>query len=279
MSSEHEPAPTRRRAPVTDGTTTDWLAPARPHPPAPPATATTRWRRGVDCGDDLAARLDGLPRPAWALVRDLPVDASGTPVDHLVIGPPRTFTVTGRRLSSEVVVDGRHVFVDGIATSWVRDAVDEAAHVRDALRRATGIDPWTWPVLVLDECRVTIRERPLEATVLTSAEVPGWFRSQARTSLLSLQHVLALEGAAGTPATWPAGPRRSGPPSPLQRRRPAAVSVTHWPRFGQDRWYVTLADGTTLGYLDAHTGTLHVDRPEDVSLVRAVLRANYAPLR
>lgn len=281
VTSEHEPSSTRAREPGPGDMSADWfLASTGTRPPTRHTPAAARWRRGVDGEEGLTARLDDLPRPAWVVVRDLPIDATDTTLDHLVIGPPRSFTVTSHPVSDQVVViDGRHVFVDGVATSWLRDAEDEAARVRDALRRATGIDPWTWPVLVLDGCRVTVRERPSEATVLTSTEVPGWFLSQARTRHLSPEDVLALEHAAGTPATWPTAPKRRGAPTPLQRRRPAAVSVTHWPRFGHDRWYVTLADGTTLGHLDASTGTLHVDRPEDVSLVRAVLRANYAPLR
>ena len=41
---------------------------------------------------------------------------------------------------------------------------------------------------------------------------------------------------------------------------------------------MNLADGTTLGHLDARTGDVHVERPEDDSLVRAVLRRDGGPL-
>ncbi len=277
------PSPSARRptasgAKVHTGThpMITWLASlGADYPPPPPSTAP--WHPGGDVGRTVAARLDDLPRPDWVVLHDVPVGATAR-LDHLVIGPPGTFTITVRRLTGEVVADGRHVLVDGIATSWLREDAEAADVVGRVLEEATGIAPRTWPVLVLDGCRVRIRERPPAATVLTSTEVPGWFLSQARTVHLTQQDVLSLETATRAEHAWPGAPARATTPTPLRTPR-TSVSVTHWPRFGQDRWYVTLADGTTIGHLDATTGTLHVDRPEDESLVRAVLRANYAPLR
>lgn len=282
MTEEPSSRPPRRqrhaRGPVGTGThpMISWLAALGVADPVAPPEADPR-PRGAEAGQPRTAEFDALPPSAWAVVDDVAVDAARR-LDHLVVGPPGVFAVTTRRTAEDVVVDGRHVFVGGIATTWLRDTTALTDRVGTALRRATGRDPRAWPVLVLDGCRVRVDERPPAATVLTSAEVPAWFLSQARTTHLSPSDVLAFDTAARAAATWSWTPGQVPTSGPADARRPPAVTVTHWPRFGQDRWYVTLADGTTLGHLDGATGTLHVDRPEDESLVRAVLRTYDAPL-
>ena len=47
-------------------------------------------------------------------------------------------------------------------------------------------------------------------------------------------------------------------------------SVQRWRKFGHDRWYVNDSNGTTLGWMDARTGDLHL---EDQAYRGAVLRA------
>lgn len=282
MTKQPSSRPPRRqrfaRGPVGTGThpMISWLAALGDADPVPPPEAAPR-PRGAEAVEARTARLDPLPRSAWAVVHDVAVDATAR-LDHLVVGPPGVFAVTNRRATEDVVVDGRHVFVGGIATTWLRDGVALADRVGTALRSATGRDPRAWPVLVLDGCGVRVDERPPAATVLTSAEVPAWFLSQARTAHLSPSDVLAFDTAARAAATWTDAPGNTRGPGPADTRRPPAVTVTHWPRFGHDRWYVTLADGRPLGHLDGATGTLHVDRPEDESLVRAVLHAYDVPL-
>lgn len=240
--------------------------------------AAARWRRGAAGEEAVGARLDQLPRPDWVVVHDLTIGSRGANLDHLVLGPPRAFSINTKHLSHDVVVYGRAIFNGGRSTSYLPRAVQEAATVRRRLLEATGIDAHVWPVLVFHGCRVLIKELPKDVTILTSIEVPGWFVGQTRQRWLSASAITTLETAARASTTWPT-PRPvlvpDAPPAPPPQ---PAITVTRWQRFGQDRWYVNLADGTTLGHLDARTGDVHVERPEDDSLVRAVLRRDGGPL-
>lgn len=247
--------------------------------------AAARWRRGAAGEEAVGARLDQLPRPDWVVVHDLTIGSRGANLDHLVLGPPRAFSINTKHLSHDVVVYGRAIFVGGRSTPYLPRAVQEAATVRRRLLDATEIDAHVWPVIVFHGCRVLVKEQPTDVTVLTSIEVPGWFVGQTGQRWLSPSATTTLETAARASTTWPtpspapAPTATAAPPHapPTPPRRPA-VTVTRWRRFGQDRWYVNLADGTTLGHLDARTGEVHVERPEDASLVRAVLRRDGAPL-
>ena len=240
--------------------------------------AAARWRRGAAGEEAVGARLDQLPRPDWVVVHDLTIGSRGANLDHLVLGPPRAFSINTKHLSHDVVVYGRAIFNGGRSTSYLPRAVQEAATVRRRLLEATGIDAHVWPVLVFHGCRVLIKELPKDVTILTSIEVPGWFVGQTRQRWLSASAITTLETAARASTTWHT-PRPvlvpDAPPAPPPQ---PAITVTRWQRFGQDRWYVNLADGTTLGHLDARTGDVHVERPEDDSLVRAVLRRDGGPL-
>ena len=247
--------------------------------------AAARWRRGAAGEETVGARLDQLARPDWVVVHDLTIGRRGANLDHLVIGPPRTFTINTKHLSPDVVVHAGAILVGGRPTDFIPRAMHEARTVERRLRAATGIDPFVWPVLLFHGGRVTIKQQPRVLTVLTSVEVPGWFVGQSPQRHLSPAEVTTLEAAARASTTWPTpttDPPAGAAPTPATpppAPRPPAVSVTHWRRYGQDRWYVNLADGTTLGHLDARTGTVSVARPEDESLVRAVLRREGAPLR
>lgn len=240
--------------------------------------AASRWRRGAIGEQEVGQRLDRLPRPGWAVVHDLTIGSRGANLDHLVIGPPRAFTVNTKHLSGDVVVYGRALLAAGRKTAYLPKAVEEAARVRDALHTATGIEAFVWPVLVFHGCRVIIKEHPADVAILHSSEVPAWFAGQ-RHPTLSASQVSTLETAARASTTWPEAtePRvqamrvarraaRSG-----GRQRPTHT-VSRWRRFGNDRWYVNDSDGDSMGYYDAVEKRVVSERPEDEPLIRAALR-------
>jgi hypothetical protein len=45
------------------------------------------------------------------------------------------------------------------------------------------------------------------------------------------------------------------------------VTIARWRKFGRDRLYVTLSDGTRVGYWDLVTDEPHPERPELVDLL------------
>lgn len=234
------------------------------------------WRHAA--GHGVGRRLAQLPRPDWVVVHDLPIGRRGAHVDHLVIGPPRCFAFTTLQVSGPVVVDGKVLLEGGRPTSHLPRAAHEAATIQRRLLEATGIDPNVRAVIVVHGGRLTVREQPRDVTVLSSVEVPGWLLLQAGRQELTPGAIAALETAARDSATWPIQRSSDEAADPRPQTSPSALSVTRWQHGGQDRWYVNLADGTTLGHLDATTGEIVADRPQDRSLVRAVLRRDGAPM-
>lgn len=260
----------------------DHLIVSGTEPGDPRMRAASKWRRGAIGEQEVGKRLDQLPRPDWAVVHDLTIGSRGANLDHLVIGPPRAFTVNTKHLSGDVVVYGRALLVAGHKTPYLPKAVEEAARVRSTLRSVTGIDAFVWPVLVFHGCNVTIKEHPSDVAVLQSSEVPTWFANQ-RHPTLSRGQVTTLEIAALASTTWPTP--SVDPEAQAERiagREAAAASsaatpqsthaVARWRRFGQDRWYVNDSDGDSMGYYDAIKGVVVSERPEDEPLVRAALR-------
>lgn len=239
--------------------------------PRPPA-AEGHWRHGGTV-HGLRARLDELPRPAWVVVHDLPLGTGGT-LDHLVLGPPRAFAVSAVH-PAVLATHSNSPGVDDDDDPLAR-LVGIAELVDRQLRDATGIRAHVEPVAVLLGPLVLLDQPVADVTVLAGVEVPGWFLGQ-RDERITPSDVTTLEAAARAVG----GPHRAPRPRPgAHSAAPPArsVSVTRWRGIGHDRWYVNLADGTTLGHLDAATGEVVVDRPEDQSLVLAVLRQEGAPV-
>ncbi len=257
----------------------DHLVVSGTEPGDPRMRAAANWRRGAIGEEEVGRRLDQLPRPDWAVVHDLTIGSRGANLDHLVIGPPRAFTVNTKHVSGDVVVYGRALLVGGHKTSYLPKAVQGAARVRATLRSVTGIDAYVWPVLVFHGSRMTIKEQPADVTVLESSAVPSWFLSQRHVSLHPTQR-MRLETAARASTTWPKQHTSPEQQAARMARRAATTTkdagpthaVARWRRFGNDRWYVNDSDGDAMGYFDVVKQVVVSERPEDEPLVRAALR-------
>lgn len=281
----------------------DHLAVSGTPPGDPRMTAASRWRRGAVGEEAVGRLLDRLPRPDWAVVHDLTIGSGGANLDHLVIGPPRVYTVNTKHLSGDVAVHGRSVLVAGRRRPYLPKALAEAERVGTALRAATGIDAFVWPVLVFHGCTVTVKEHPSDVTVLHSSQALDWFAGQ-RSTVLTPGQTVALETAARASTTWPSPPLavaeqaerlarlararahaqtaatdRTSEARPVSASaatsQPTQLAPTHtvarWCRFGKDRWYVNDSDGDAVGHLDVVTGIITCVRDEDEVLVRAAL--------
>lgn len=223
-------------------------------------SVANRSRKGALGEEAVGAELDTLARP-WATVHDLTIGSRGANLDHLVLGPPRCFTINTKHLSGDVVVYERGLYVGGRATDHLPRAVEAAAKVAAALSVATGIDAYVWPVLVFHGCRVRVKAHPVDATILTTHEIRAWFRSQHERSLSPAQ-LMTLETAAPSPTTWPRPSSKqpstpAPPPAPAQTAAPAPAGpcIRHWRRFGHDRTYVNLG-AESLGYRDNTSGAI-----------------------
>lgn len=287
---DHEPSfwaddgPRYSHAPPGSGAheIADHLIVSGTEPGDPRMKAAANWRRGAIGEQEVGRRLDQLPRRHWAVVHDLTIGSGGANLDHLVIGPPRAFTVNTKHLSGDVVVYKRALLVAGRKTPYLPKAVKEASRVRRRLGEVTGIDAFVWPVLVFHGCRVSIKEHPDDVTILQSSEVPTWF-AQQRHRTLSAANVMTLETAARATTTWPS--TNATPESQAERLAERAQrrterqgqeqpthTVARWRRFGNDRWYVNDGDGDSMGYYDAIKDVVVSERAEDDALVRAALR-------
>ena len=287
---DHEPSfwaddgPRYSHAPPGSGAheMADHLVVSGTEPGDPRMKAAANWRRGAIGEQEVGRRLDRLPRRDWAVVHDLTIGSGGANLDHLVIGPPRAFTVNTKHLSGNVVVYKRMVLVSGRKTAYLPKAVEEASRVRRRLGEATGIDGLVWPVLVFHGCKVTVKELPDDVAILQSSMVPTWF-AQQRTRVLSRTGITTLETAARSSTTWPTPSAdleaqaarlaaRARGQAQADRRTASTHSVARWRRFGNDRWYVNDSDGDSMGYYDAIKDVVVVESPEDEPLVRAALR-------
>jgi hypothetical protein len=47
------------------------------------------------------------------------------------------------------------------------------------------------------------------------------------------------------------------------------VTIARWRKFGRDRLYVTLTDGTKVGYWDLVADEAHPERPEQTGLLES----------
>jgi hypothetical protein len=256
-------------------------------------TDERNWRRGAEGEEEVGRRLDELPRDRWAVIHDLTIGSQGANLDHLVIGPPGVFALNTKHLTGKVTLYDRAILHNGHKTSYVRDSLREARTVQNRLSTALGQEVLAWGVVVLMGCELDVRKRPTGLSVIGRRELPSWFLRMPG-EVLSRADVLRLERAARTPATWITStkPRAASPrPGPWERpepRSPALASSTtaavdaavarepelvvrRWRRYGHDRLYASLADGTKAGFIDVPTGDVHVGLPQYADSIAARL--------
>ncbi|HVL90793.1 MAG TPA: nuclease-related domain-containing protein [Actinomycetota bacterium] len=157
--------------------------------PAPVAEAATR--------GEVAEILRGLPE-GWFVFNEIPAAASGSMIDHLVVGPGGAFAVTVADLGGQVRLAGRSLTVDGVASARLSKAVLEARSVARALEAAGGRPVGVRPVVVVRCADLSIVSAPPDVTVLRPGSILRWLRTHP--PVLSRATVAAVARAAARPA-------------------------------------------------------------------------------
>jgi hypothetical protein len=62
-------------------------------------------------------------------------------------------------------------------------------------------------------------------------------------------------------------------------KRSPDLTIARWRKFGQDRLYVALADGTKVGYWDLVTDEPHPEKPELIGVLQSAVAQMYGASR
>jgi hypothetical protein len=165
------------------------------------APETRSWYVGAQ-GERITARLLDALGPEYVVLHSVPVAASGTDIDHMVIGPSGIVTVNTRYLrDAKVWVAGDSVLVAGRREPFVHAARSEQARVRRLLDGMTlPVTPITPMVAIVDAARITVREAPAGVRVLDARRLVRTIRKLPEA--LGHDAVWTIAGALASSATW-----------------------------------------------------------------------------
>lgn len=217
------------------------------------------YRLGAAGEEAVGGRLAKLDRSSWLVLHDIVVNAKGTNVDHLVVGPPGVFSInTKHHPKAKVVVTERTFRVNGYRKDYLPVAVSEARSVSRTLGASVGFAVPVRPVIVMVGAKLEVRSAPPDVSVVPCNDLPTWFLRLGRE--VPDDRMRAVMRAAGRPSTW----RPSSPKEPT-------LSVKPWSRYGLKRLYVNDPSGKSLGFRDELTGRIHANDPADLDRIVAVL--------
>lgn len=159
------------------------------------------WYTGA-IGERITARLLDSLGPDHVVLHSVPVSASGTDIDHLVIGPIGIVTInTKHHRDARVWVAGSTVMVNGRREPYVHAALSERRRVMRTLAALTmPLTPVTSIVAVVDAASVTIREAPADVLVVDARRLVRTLRRMP--AVLSHDAVWVLAGALTSRASW-----------------------------------------------------------------------------
>jgi hypothetical protein len=155
---------------------------------------------------DALAQLGG----EWSVRDSVPVARDGSPVDHLIVGPPGVFTVAVRgHVGRALWIGGSVLLVEGKRVPHIREAEFGAVRAGELLSAATGIRLEVSPCLVILEPRsLTVARPPRRVAILTARELRGWLKGLPRKH--SGEELARIAAAAGEPGTWHGEPLDPG---------------------------------------------------------------------
>src|SRR5674476_898954 len=100
------------------------------------------WEVGA-VGEQLVAdelRKLAAQDPRWGFLNSIPVNAKGTDIDHLVVGPGGVFTInTKHHRDARIWVAGDMLMVNGEKTWYIRNARHEAARATTRIAEASHL--------------------------------------------------------------------------------------------------------------------------------------------
>jgi hypothetical protein len=149
--------------------------------------------------------LDNLG-PRWDVLHVVPVDVSGTDIDHLVIGPPGVFAITTETFpGQEIKVNGDFLAVGNQRFDDIAVARELGQKAAELLSAAAGRPIAVKPLLVVvTPTRLSLRQQPDGASVIASNQLLHYLDKLDRT--LAGAEVAFISDVADRHTTWRAGP-------------------------------------------------------------------------
>ena len=140
--------------------------------------------------------------PRWGFLNSIPVNAKGTDIDHLVIGPGGVFTInTKHHRDARIWVSGDMLMVNGEKTWYVRNARHEAINATRRLSEATGRPIHAYGLVVpVGAASLTIKNAPGDIAVVNRRRLVSYFAGLP--TVLDKDTVLAVFEAARDCGTW-----------------------------------------------------------------------------
>ena len=153
-------------------------------------------------GERSAGLVIGRLPEGWHVFRDVPVGERGANVDHVVLGPTGTFTLTAKDLTGKVWIGARSIRHNGHPTNFLSKAACEARHVSESLSSVVGRPIEVRGVLAILADEWTIDEEPADVHVGSPRGVKDWM---LRLPLALARHeVIEITAAARARSTWSA---------------------------------------------------------------------------
>jgi hypothetical protein len=140
--------------------------------------------------------------PRWGFLNSIPVNAKGTDIDHLVIGPGGVFTINAKHhRDARIWVGGDVLMVNGEKTWYVRNARHEATNATTRLSEAIGRPIRAFGLVVpVGAASLTIKSSPADVAVVNRRRLVSYFTSLP--TILDKDTVLAVFEAARNCNTW-----------------------------------------------------------------------------
>ena len=153
-------------------------------------------------GERSAGLVIGRLPEGWHVIREVPVGERSATIDHLVVGPAGSFTLSSKDLTGKVWVGARSVRHNGHPTNFLSKAACDARHVSEFLSSVVGRPIVVRGVLAILADEWTIDEEPADVHVGSPRGVKDWMlRLPVALSPHQIHEIIA---AAGTSSTWSA---------------------------------------------------------------------------
>ncbi len=140
--------------------------------------------------------------PRWGFLNSIPVNAKGSDIDHLVIGPGGVFTInTKHHRDARIWVSGDLLMVNGEKTWYVRNARREAENATARLTEATGRPVRAFALVVpVGAASLTVKNHPADVGIVNRRRLVSYFAGLP--AVLDKDTVLAAFEAARDCRTW-----------------------------------------------------------------------------
>jgi hypothetical protein len=165
-------------------------------------------RKGLEGEEKVAHRLAFLGSE-WLSIHSIPVNASGTDVDHLLIAPAGVFTLNAKNHGGQSVwVAGDVFMVNGFKQDYVACSRAEGARVSRTLTRECGFDVEAEPVIVVLAENFCVKEDPRGVHVIELELLRFWLKR--RPVIYTPSEVTTIFETARDSAVWLKSPEQVG---------------------------------------------------------------------